>query len=148
MRASSITWAILLPVWEERSSAMSGWSHQRPAMKPTCALACAGQGQVNRDRRVSARRCNRRHGGGVGLADSADARADVAQTMLAHAERVLITEARAADVCIDRAAVGPSRNSRASRIADEGGDALWFASVASSAYGAATAAMRSTLRRA
>ena len=30
---------------------------------------------------VSARRCNRRHGGGVGLADSADARADVAQTM-------------------------------------------------------------------
>src|SRR5690606_32869330 len=41
---------------------------------------------------VSAGR-NRRHGGGVRLRDGADAGSDVAQTVLAKAERVLITEA-------------------------------------------------------
>src|SRR5690606_25290696 len=42
---------------------------------------------------VSAGR-NRRHGGGVRLSDGPDASADIAQAVLAEAERVLITEAR------------------------------------------------------
>src|SRR5262245_63390128 len=77
------------------SSAISAMVCSMPAMAPTCALRRVGARPLAATAGAAAGgRRDRRHRRGVGLADRADAGADVAQAVLAEAERVLVPEAR------------------------------------------------------